>query len=185
MSLFGLSAGSEHVMGHFVVEGVRMPCAGVRALELALKGAFSLTPGSSPPLHRLPRAGDGGQRRLLWSCPPLQYMGCIEVLRSMRSLDFNTRTQVTRYGPAVPRSHTPMPPRAPSSPGCSPSLGPCRKGGTRGALPHRICPAHGDTAEGHCHGSMGGKRRREVALAGITHHGAALQGLCGTRGCGG
>lgn len=25
-----------------------------------------------------------------------QYMGCIEVLRSMRSLDFNTRTQVTR-----------------------------------------------------------------------------------------
>uniref|UniRef100_K7F6M1 PID domain-containing protein n=1 Tax=Pelodiscus sinensis TaxID=13735 RepID=K7F6M1_PELSI len=24
------------------------------------------------------------------------YMGCIEVLRSMRSLDFNTRTQVTR-----------------------------------------------------------------------------------------
>ncbi|NXF38530.1 SHC2 protein, partial [Nyctibius bracteatus] len=26
----------------------------------------------------------------------LQYMGCIEVLRSMRSLDFNTRTQVTR-----------------------------------------------------------------------------------------
>lgn len=29
--------------------------------------------------------------------PPLQYMGCIEVLKSMRSLDFNTRTQVTRY----------------------------------------------------------------------------------------
>uniref|UniRef100_A0A8D2IXM4 SHC-transforming protein 2 n=1 Tax=Varanus komodoensis TaxID=61221 RepID=A0A8D2IXM4_VARKO len=26
----------------------------------------------------------------------LQYMGCIEILRSMRSLDFNTRTQVTR-----------------------------------------------------------------------------------------
>lgn len=25
-----------------------------------------------------------------------QYMGCIEVLKSMRSLDFNTRTQVTR-----------------------------------------------------------------------------------------
>ncbi|XP_009892292.1 PREDICTED: SHC-transforming protein 2 [Charadrius vociferus] len=33
------------------------------------------------------------------SCAPLAcslYMGCIEVLRSMRSLDFNTRTQVTR-----------------------------------------------------------------------------------------
>ncbi|NWS78195.1 SHC2 protein, partial [Crotophaga sulcirostris] len=28
--------------------------------------------------------------------PSPQYMGCIEVLRSMRSLDFNTRTQVTR-----------------------------------------------------------------------------------------
>uniref|UniRef100_A0A8B9QTM7 PID domain-containing protein n=1 Tax=Anas platyrhynchos TaxID=8839 RepID=A0A8B9QTM7_ANAPL len=26
----------------------------------------------------------------------LQYLGCIEVLRSMRSLDFNTRTQITR-----------------------------------------------------------------------------------------
>lgn len=32
----------------------------------------------------------------LTSPPVLQYMGCIEVLRSMRSLDFNTRTQVTR-----------------------------------------------------------------------------------------
>lgn len=26
----------------------------------------------------------------------LQYLGCIEVLRSMRSLDFSTRTQITR-----------------------------------------------------------------------------------------
>lgn len=25
-----------------------------------------------------------------------QYMGCVEVLQSMRALDFNTRTQVTR-----------------------------------------------------------------------------------------
>lgn len=32
----------------------------------------------------------------LTSPPVPQYMGCIEVLRSMRSLDFNTRTQVTR-----------------------------------------------------------------------------------------
>lgn len=32
---------------------------------------------------------------LTWPLSP-QYMGCIEVLRSMRSLDFNTRTQVTR-----------------------------------------------------------------------------------------
>lgn len=27
----------------------------------------------------------------------LQYLGCIEVLRSMRSLDFTTRSQITRY----------------------------------------------------------------------------------------
>lgn len=29
----------------------------------------------------------------------LQYLGCIEVLRSMRSLDFTTRSQITRYAP--------------------------------------------------------------------------------------
>uniref|UniRef100_A0A8C5UBQ3 SHC-transforming protein 2 n=1 Tax=Malurus cyaneus samueli TaxID=2593467 RepID=A0A8C5UBQ3_9PASS len=40
-------------------------------------------------------------------------MGCIEVLRSMRSLDFNTRTQVTRYGPAV----SPAPQCSPEAPG--------------------------------------------------------------------
>lgn len=34
----------------------------------------------------------------LWADPalPPQYMGCVEVLQSMRALDFNTRTQVTR-----------------------------------------------------------------------------------------
>uniref|UniRef100_A0A9J8D9N1 SHC (Src homology 2 domain containing) transforming protein 2 n=1 Tax=Cyprinus carpio carpio TaxID=630221 RepID=A0A9J8D9N1_CYPCA len=30
----------------------------------------------------------------------VRYMGCIEVLKSMRSLDFSTRTQVTRGGGA-------------------------------------------------------------------------------------
>ncbi|KAL6056860.1 hypothetical protein STEG23_003264 [Scotinomys teguina] len=35
------------------------------------------------------------------------YMGCIEVLRSMRSLDFNTRTQVTRE--AIDRLHEAVP----------------------------------------------------------------------------
>ncbi|CAM9155006.1 unnamed protein product, partial [Lampetra fluviatilis] len=29
----------------------------------------------------------------------VRYMGCIEVLQSMRTLDFKTRTHVTRYGP--------------------------------------------------------------------------------------
>lgn len=33
---------------------------------------------------------------LLSSHPSPQYMGCVEVLQSMRALDFNTRTQVTR-----------------------------------------------------------------------------------------
>uniref|UniRef100_A0A673GYL9 PID domain-containing protein n=1 Tax=Sinocyclocheilus rhinocerous TaxID=307959 RepID=A0A673GYL9_9TELE len=27
----------------------------------------------------------------------VKYLGCIEVLRSMRSLDFTTRSQITRY----------------------------------------------------------------------------------------
>lgn len=48
--------------------------------------------------RRSPRAlceevGGGG---LPVSCPSPQYMGCVEVLQSMRALDFNTRTQVTR-----------------------------------------------------------------------------------------
>lgn len=30
-----------------------------------------------------------------------QYLGCIEVLRSMRSLDFTTRSQITRYNNSV------------------------------------------------------------------------------------
>nr|XP_048316936.1 SHC-transforming protein 2 [Myodes glareolus] len=37
----------------------------------------------------------------------VRYMGCIEVLRSMRSLDFNTRTQVTRE--AINRLHEAVP----------------------------------------------------------------------------
>ncbi|XP_017375642.2 SHC-transforming protein 2 [Cebus imitator] len=61
----------------------------------------------------------GGQRRRwrgLWGRPTLasdtcslswQYMGCIEVLRSMRSLDFSTRTQVTRE--AINRLHEAVP----------------------------------------------------------------------------
>ncbi|XP_039608066.1 SHC-transforming protein 1 isoform X2 [Polypterus senegalus] len=32
---------------------------------------------------------------------PVRYMGCVEVLQSMRALDFNTRTQVTREAIAV------------------------------------------------------------------------------------
>uniref|UniRef100_A0A8C2BNM3 PID domain-containing protein n=1 Tax=Cyprinus carpio TaxID=7962 RepID=A0A8C2BNM3_CYPCA len=32
----------------------------------------------------------------------VRYMGCIEVLKSMRSLDFSTRTQVTSSGVPLP-----------------------------------------------------------------------------------
>lgn len=40
----------------------------------------------------------GAKLGALWADPalPCQYMGCVEVLQSMRALDFNTRTQVTR-----------------------------------------------------------------------------------------
>uniref|UniRef100_A0A4W4FFK5 SHC-transforming protein 1 n=1 Tax=Electrophorus electricus TaxID=8005 RepID=A0A4W4FFK5_ELEEL len=37
----------------------------------------------------------------LFVCCALQYMGCVEVLQSMRALDFNTRTQVTREAISV------------------------------------------------------------------------------------
>ncbi|XP_004595745.2 SHC-transforming protein 2 [Ochotona princeps] len=40
-------------------------------------------------------------------CYVVRYMGCIEVLRSMRSLDFHTRTQVTRE--AINRLHEAVP----------------------------------------------------------------------------
>ena len=50
--------------------------------------------------RRSPRAlceevGGGG---LPVSCSSPQYMGCVEVLQSMRALDFNTRTQDTWLG---------------------------------------------------------------------------------------
>lgn len=45
-------------------------------------------------VHGGPQLGSAG---LVLTCAlSPQYMGCIEVLRSMRSLDFSTRTQVTR-----------------------------------------------------------------------------------------
>ena len=45
-------------------------------------------------VHCGPKLGSAG---LVLTCAlSPQYMGCIEVLRSMRSLDFSTRTQVTR-----------------------------------------------------------------------------------------
>ncbi|XP_043533364.1 SHC-transforming protein 1-like isoform X2 [Chiloscyllium plagiosum] len=58
----------------------------------------------------------------------VRYMGCVEVLQSMRSLDFNTRTQVTREAisrvcEAVPDAKGAMRRRKPPSKGLSTILG--------------------------------------------------------------
>lgn len=57
----------------------------------------------------------------------------------MRSLDFNTRTQVTRYGPAAPLFCTPGPPQAPRGRGLLPlPRALCREGKRGQGEP---CPA--------------------------------------------
>ncbi|XP_077174334.1 SHC-transforming protein 4 [Paroedura picta] len=58
----------------------------------------------------------------------IRYMGCIEVLQSMRSLDFGTRTQVTREAisrlcEAVPGTHGAVKKRKPPAKFLSPVLG--------------------------------------------------------------
>ncbi|XP_015283404.1 PREDICTED: SHC-transforming protein 4 [Gekko japonicus] len=58
----------------------------------------------------------------------IRYMGCIEVLQSMRSLDFGTRTQVTREAisrlcEAVPGTHGAIKKRKPPAKFLSPVLG--------------------------------------------------------------
>eukprot|EP00062_Callorhinchus_milii_P002277 gi/632938308/ref/XP_007904520.1/ PREDICTED: SHC-transforming protein 4 isoform X2 [Callorhinchus milii] len=58
----------------------------------------------------------------------VRYMGCVEVMQSMRSLDFNTRTQVTREAisrvcEAVPGAKGAMRKRKPPSKGLSTVLG--------------------------------------------------------------
>uniref|UniRef100_A0A493TSA1 SHC adaptor protein 2 n=1 Tax=Anas platyrhynchos platyrhynchos TaxID=8840 RepID=A0A493TSA1_ANAPP len=94
-------------------------------------------------------------------------MGCIEVLRSMRSLDFNTRTQVTRWGPAA----------APTQ-----ALWRRGDGAEAGGGPARLTLGQGQRCgKGLCRRSMGGKRRREVAPAGRTNRGPMTPGEAG--GC--
>uniref|UniRef100_A0A2K6T9G2 SHC adaptor protein 2 n=1 Tax=Saimiri boliviensis boliviensis TaxID=39432 RepID=A0A2K6T9G2_SAIBB len=80
-------------------------------------GGTRWAPEKQPPRKRLGwrsgGPGDGGQgwtpeaARAEAPGPPRLYMGCIEVLRSMRSLDFSTRTQVTRE--AINRLHEAVP----------------------------------------------------------------------------
>ncbi|XP_069767903.1 SHC-transforming protein 4-like isoform X3 [Narcine bancroftii] len=62
------------------------------------------------------------------ACYTVKYMGCVEVLRSMRSLDFNTRTQVTREAisrvcEADPNAKAAMRKRKPPNKELSPILG--------------------------------------------------------------
>lgn len=144
------------------------PGAGIKVTLLTDTRLLPSSPSSALGWWRWPEEAP------LTVCVPPQYMGCIEVLRSMRSLDFNTRTQVTRYGPVVPLFCTPNAARSPQWPWVLPFPGALWRGGgtgtgSGGALPRGIPPTRGDTDEGHCRGSVGGKRRREVAPAGIMY----------------
>nr|XP_035930958.1 SHC-transforming protein 3 isoform X1 [Halichoerus grypus] len=69
-----------------------------------MRAARKGRPGEQPP-PRAPHASD--QVLGAGVTYVVKYLGCIEVLRSMRSLDFSTRTQITRsccsfHGPQRP-----------------------------------------------------------------------------------
>ncbi|XP_073734299.1 SHC-transforming protein 3 isoform X1 [Callorhinus ursinus] len=70
-------------------DGSAPPGPGAPAMRAARKGR----PGDQPP-PRAPHASD--QVLGAGVTYVVKYLGCIEVLRSMRSLDFSTRTQITR-----------------------------------------------------------------------------------------
>ncbi|XP_066224549.1 SHC-transforming protein 3 isoform X2 [Saccopteryx leptura] len=70
-------------------DGSAPPGPGAPAMRAAMKGR----PGDEPP-PRAPPASD--QVLGAGVTYVVKYLGCIEVLRSMRSLDFSTRTQITR-----------------------------------------------------------------------------------------
>ncbi|XP_032159975.1 SHC-transforming protein 2 isoform X3 [Mustela erminea] len=70
------------------------------------KHLLSVREGGSEDVAAEPRDGEGICLRVEEEGGQ-QYMGCIEILRSMRSLDFNTRTQVTRE--AINRLHEAVP----------------------------------------------------------------------------
>ncbi|XP_070231313.1 SHC-transforming protein 3-like [Bos mutus] len=64
----------------------------------AMRAARKGRPGDEPP-PRAPHAND--QVLGAGVTYVVKYLGCIEVLRSMRSLDFSTRTQITRRFPIL------------------------------------------------------------------------------------
>lgn len=110
MWLLSLEMGKEPVCELRDKEGSRCKGPGAAGQDVAEHGA-GLQPsggrgeraaraGGKAWVHLSPAPGPSGLvlgAHLLTarSLSP-QYMGCIEILRSMRSLDFNTRTQVTR-----------------------------------------------------------------------------------------
>ncbi|XP_053159117.1 SHC-transforming protein 2 isoform X2 [Hemicordylus capensis] len=81
----------------------RSPSSASKELSATAKSGSSGDAGSGPAALSSSASSPSGLAAVLSACDPvcapsctLQYMGCIEILRSMRSLDFNTRTQVTK-----------------------------------------------------------------------------------------
>ncbi|XP_039331117.1 SHC-transforming protein 3 [Saimiri boliviensis] len=74
-------------------DGSAPPAPRAQAMNAARKGR----PGDEP-LPRPPRGAPHASDQVLGPGVTyvVKYLGCIEVLRSMRSLDFSTRTQITR-----------------------------------------------------------------------------------------
>ncbi|XP_029414830.1 SHC-transforming protein 3 isoform X2 [Nannospalax galili] len=70
---------------------------GSRAQAASMSAARKGRPGDEP-LPRTPRGAPHANDQVLGPGVTyvVKYLGCIEVLRSMRSLDFSTRTQITR-----------------------------------------------------------------------------------------
>ncbi|XP_004778199.1 SHC-transforming protein 2 isoform X2 [Mustela putorius furo] len=82
------------------------PACAWRDQSASGKHLLSVREGGSEDVAAEPRDGEGTRLRVEGQGGQ-QYMGCIEILRSMRSLDFNTRTQVTRE--AINRLHEAVP----------------------------------------------------------------------------
>ncbi|KAM5332026.1 SHC-transforming protein 3-like [Glossophaga mutica] len=112
----------------YKVSHLKLSSSGLRGLSVARERAGARLSGScsapslaaqdssSPPGPRAPAMRAARKGRLGEEQPPsagpasdqvlgagvtyvVKYLGCIEVLRSMRSLDFSTRTQITRGFP--------------------------------------------------------------------------------------
>ncbi|XP_006872644.1 PREDICTED: SHC-transforming protein 3 [Chrysochloris asiatica] len=143
--LRSLSSAARERAGAKLTGSCSAPSLAAGARDRTCAGAA--TPGSSPPASSVmssTRKGRSGEELL--PRPPrgwlhtsdqvlgpgvtyvVKYLGCIEVLRSMRSLDFSTRTQITREAisrvcEAVPGAKGAFKKRKPSSKMLSSILG--------------------------------------------------------------